>query len=52
MIWGQGVEGSYWLLVLSDKGVVSLWKGAADEATGDVDGVGPVCLESTTGMSE
>ena len=52
LLWGQGVEGSYWLHVLSDKRVVSLWKGAADGATGDVDGVGPVWPESTPGMHE
>ena len=29
-----------------------MWKGAADETTGDVDGVGPVWPKYMTGMSE
>ena len=52
LIWGQEVEGSYWLHVFSDKGVVSMWKGEAYGATGDVDGVVPVWPESMSGMSE
>ena len=52
LIWVQGVEGSYWLLEFSDKGVVSLWKEEIAGSTGDVYGVGPVWTDSMAGMSE
>ena len=52
MLWGQGLEGSYWLPVLPDKRVVSLWKGEAYGATGYVDRFGPVWPKSTSGMYE